>query len=591
MEKKFKKILFMIIAVVILMNNTSVKAASRHMTKAYNVEQAVGKAPIVKAYVNGKKINGKNSFEGKIAGADFAEDIQINLEEKEQFSKSGEGIHYIILFDNSKSVDEWQFLQAKKELVRLRQNMAENDRMNLYTVGSDKKKGEKKSIVNAKGKDNLKQQIKAIQQIQRTKRQTVLYRSLNQLLETTDNDSLRTVVILITDGEDDSQGKNNQTYQVNSAIKGSKVPVYGILLSNVSKFPDREKIQNTKKNILDEKISRGYYEECDTSKDVSNGFKNIRSILYQETYVATFREANNSNKTTLDAELLLTCDGEEAVLKNGCFTYNQTGEKDENAPIISKIKKTGSNSIQFVITDDKTKNILGADKKENYTVKDKDGRDWKIDKINVNAAEHIYELVFAKDLYSGDYTIQCNNITDDSQEKNSITKKSKFTFKGLNGSVEAVKSAVKSYWWVGLILIIAAIGAAAIIIIKKKPGKSAEVDAKALVGADSRVIRLTITDRMGAVTDREWNVEGSIFIGRSDICNIHFDDDLLSRQHFVIEITKMACYIADLETTNATFVNGVRISGRRMLADGDVIKAGREKIVFHIVQDGSGEKS
>ena len=98
------------------------------MTKAYNVEQAVGKAPIVKAYVNGKKINGKNSLEGKIAGADFAEDIQINLEEKEQFSKSGEGIHYIILFDNSKSVDEWQFLQAKKELVRLRQNMAENDR-------------------------------------------------------------------------------------------------------------------------------------------------------------------------------------------------------------------------------------------------------------------------------------------------------------------------------------------------------------------------------------------------------------------------------------------------------------------------------
>ena len=47
----------------------------------------------------------------------------------------------------------------------------------------------------------------------------------------------------------------------------------------------------------------------------------------------------------------------------------------------------------------------------------------------------------------------------------------------------------------------------------------------------------------------------------------------------------MACYIEDLETTNDTFVNGVKITARRMLLDGDVITAGREKFVFHTVND------
>ena len=75
-----------------------------------------------------------------------------------------------------------------------------------------------------------------------------------------------------------------------------------------------------------------------------------------------------------------------------------------------------------------------------------------------------------------------------------------------------------------------------------------------------------------------------MFIGRSDICNIYFDDERLSKQHFVIEVTKMACYIEDLESTNGTFVNGVKMTNRRMLLDGDIITAVREKFVFHTMK-------
>jgi len=70
--------------------------------------------------------------------------------------------------------------------------------------------------------------------------------------------------------------------------------------------------------------------------------------------------------------------------------------------------------------------------------------------------------------------------------------------------------------------------------------------AEEAVSPDTKRIKLVITDRAGQVKEVEWNVEGSIFIGRSEMCNIFFDDDRLSRQHFAIEVTKVACYIEEI---------------------------------------------
>lgn len=44
-----------------------------------------------------------------------------------------------------------------------------------------------------------------------------------------------------------------------------------------------------------------------------------------------------------------------------------------------------------------------------------------------------------------------------------------------------------------------------------------EVPADDLMKADSKLIRLIITDRTGKIREVEWNVEGSIFVGRSNI--------------------------------------------------------------------------
>ena len=153
---------------------------------------------------------------------------------------------------------------------------------------------------------------------------------------------------------------------------------------------------------------------------------------------------------------------------------------------------------------------------------------------------------------------------------------------GLDAKKVEFQNMIKSYWWIGLIVLVVIIGVIIVIVISIKKTEVVGVDPDELEKADSKKIRLTITDRAGMIKDVEWNVEGSLFVGRSDICNIFFDDDRLSKQHFVIEVNKMGCYIVDLESTNGTFVNGVKITNRRMLLDGDVITAGREKFVFHL---------
>lgn len=228
---------------------------------------------------------------------------------------------------------------------------------------------------------------------------------------------------------------------------------------------------------------------------------------------------------------------------------------------------------------------------KNYTVKDTAGHEWKIDKVSADTLGNKVEIVFKDKLYSGDYVMQCQNITDDSQEQNMVTGDIKFSFKGLNGSTEKIKKGIRTYWWAGLIGIVVVLGILILLLLRKKQAKVIEMDAGSLVQSDSKLIGITVTDKFGGTRDIEWNIEGSIFVGRSDICELYFDDEMLSKQHFAIEVTKVACYIEDLETTNGTFVNGVKISGRRMLSDGDIITAGMERFIFHAAKSKGGGRS
>ena len=139
-----------------------------------------------------------------------------------------------------------------------------------------------------------------------------------------------------------------------------------------------------------------------------------------------------------------------------------------------------------------------------------------------------------------------------------------------------------SIGWIILIVVVAVLGIVIAIIIYRRKTKVIHVDAdpNEFVKSDSIPVRMIITDENGEDHEGSWVIEGSLFVGRSEICGLCIDDDLLSKQHFVIEVTKSGCFVKDLDSTNGTSVNGVKLDDPRRLADGDVITAGREKFTF-----------
>jgi DNA-binding CsgD family transcriptional regulator len=68
---------------------------------------------------------------------------------------------------------------------------------------------------------------------------------------------------------------------------------------------------------------------------------------------------------------------------------------------------------------------------------------------------------------------------------------------------------------------------------------------------------------------------GASILGRAESAEVRMDDDGVSRQHARITLQDGIALLADLESTNGTFVNGARV-GRLALRDGDRIDLGPE---------------
>lgn len=73
----------------------------------------------------------------------------------------------------------------------------------------------------------------------------------------------------------------------------------------------------------------------------------------------------------------------------------------------------------------------------------------------------------------------------------------------------------------------------------------------------------------------------SILIGRSSQCDISIDSGMLSRHHAAILTTAENCILLkDLDSTNGTFLNTMRVTTSAPLSHGDVITIGDEKFIF-----------
>ena len=73
---------------------------------------------------------------------------------------------------------------------------------------------------------------------------------------------------------------------------------------------------------------------------------------------------------------------------------------------------------------------------------------------------------------------------------------------------------------------------------------------------------------------------GEFVFGRGGECHIRPNSSWVSRQHCMLRVTETAVQLRDLGSTNGTLINGKRLVGEQMLANGDQIQIG--PLVFEL---------
>ncbi|MBI1852715.1 MAG: FHA domain-containing protein [Planctomycetes bacterium] len=85
----------------------------------------------------------------------------------------------------------------------------------------------------------------------------------------------------------------------------------------------------------------------------------------------------------------------------------------------------------------------------------------------------------------------------------------------------------------------------------------------------------------GPGTGREFHIEGETTIGRQGPCTIVIADTKISREHARVFVEAGSAYVADLGSSNGTFVNGTRVSAPVRLTTGDRVAVGETTFRFH----------
>jgi pSer/pThr/pTyr-binding forkhead associated (FHA) protein len=105
---------------------------------------------------------------------------------------------------------------------------------------------------------------------------------------------------------------------------------------------------------------------------------------------------------------------------------------------------------------------------------------------------------------------------------------------------------------------------------------TARAAAPAATGASARGDRLMVLDggAAGIPSGRVFHLRPETVIGRADGSDVRLDDRLVSAQHARLVRRNGTWYIADLQSTNGTVLNGHAIDGEQSVEVGDVIGVG-----------------
>lgn len=74
-------------------------------------------------------------------------------------------------------------------------------------------------------------------------------------------------------------------------------------------------------------------------------------------------------------------------------------------------------------------------------------------------------------------------------------------------------------------------------------------------------------------------------LGRAPTNTVPLEDSFVSQEHALISLRDGRWWLEDLESSNGTLLNGIRIDEPTVISDGDVIELGRIKLKVELLED------
>ena len=495
-------------------------------------------------------------------------------EEKLEFAEArsmsaDEGILYMFLVDCSTSISGGQMSAIKTALKDfVNDSKLLNDMVSVISFGLQ-------TDVLCENSAEDTEIISAIDKLRNNQDGTVLFDAIDKAVEISrvSDASLprRKVAIIISDADDFNVGGHTVDEIINLASTSS-LPFYSIGLNTGSKTG------------LD---TFGQISRASGAKIAVASASGIGTELNK--FVEDIKDCDVINFTA-DGNVI---SGKQQLFSLNVFSNGKTysasrtisdlqWSEDSEAPSVTGYEQLSSNIIKLTFSED----VLNADVTSSYTVS-KNGKNVPILSASYDQKTHSAILTFASTPVSGKYKIKFFSVTDNSMEKNAIADESyNVKIKGRNIIIAGIISLFTDFWWILLIIAIIVACIICYYILKKRNGlvfvdgkfsfgENVKIKVKKNTPPSNHQIILDVKDPSGSVTQLDLSLTTSLIFGRSNMCDITFEDAKLSRQHFVIEASDSTFTLQNLSQTNGTMLNGVRINQPRKLQHGDKIFAGQ----------------
>ena len=482
------------------------------------------------------------------------------------YSEDQNGTDYYILVDVSLSISKEYFADIRQALIQFPDSMKENDTLTVITFG------DQVSVVLDKAK---KSEISAstLESLDNTGMNTHLFEAFDKTAELADREEnlgKRNIAIVISDGEDCSTNENTKSEALEGFQK-TGIPLYAMAVRETAHGEANafiEDFSDFARATQGQLFVFGLGEAADC-------IQNIQRTL--ETAQVLELKASSNRITSVMQPLTLVVSGAGSESLEVCPRYNQ---KDNEAPTAAA-EQISEKELRIVFSEP----VQNAGEESNYKVLYQETQ-IPVYTVNYNETEAPAAiLTFREALKGGGYTVEFQNICDNSMEENPLSGNAQITVELETEPPETeppeteppeteppeiqkggIPKQAAAAAGAAILLIIILI----IVIIMRKRKKARTEPAPSL---EPTKLKFAIRGEEENKTV-EMEIQDKLTVGRSSSCDVAVVDKLLSRRHFMVEKDSGSFYISDLGTTNGTIVNGIKIVTRCKLKNGDVVQAG-----------------